>query len=319
MPERLGLTIPVLPFGVRKSCELAARAEDLGYTDLWSAEAGGTDGFSMAAAAAIATESVRLGTAIVPAFTRPPALIAMSTLTVHQASAGRFCLGLGASSPTIVERWMGTTFERPVLRIRETVEAVRSALTGDKVNYDGSTVRVSGFRLEQAAEEPVPIFLAALGPRMLSLAEEVADGVALFLASEEGVRIARKGAPSCEMLARLICFVGDHPSEVRDFARWLLAPYLSVAGYNRFVAAQGFEGEARAVAKAWADGDRQGALAAISDDLVDALVLMGPAGACKERVASLRDAGLDTPVLMLLSQKGPQAIEEAIKEMAPDG
>lgn len=317
MSDRLGLTIPVLPFDVRKSCELARKAEDLGYTDVWSAEAGGTDGFSMAAAAAIATERVRLGTAIVPVFTRPPALIAMSTLTVHQASGGRFCLGLGASSPTIVERWMGTAFDRPVVRIRETVQVVRAALTGDKVDFEGTTVRVKGFRLEQGAEGEVPIFLAALGPRMLSLADEIADGVALFLASEAGVRLAKESAPSCEMLARLICFVGDEPSDVRDFARWLLAPYLSVPGYNRFVAAQGFEEEAAAVATAWGAGDRQGALASISDALVDALVISGPAGACRERVQSLREAGLDTPVLMLLSQKGPQAIESAIEEMAP--
>jgi hypothetical protein len=121
------------------------------------------------------------------------------------------------------------------------------------------------------------------------------------------------------MLARLICFVGDDPAEVRDFARWLLAPYLTVPGYNAFVAAQGFENEAKAVATAWAAGDRPGALEAISTELVESLVIAGPAGACKERIESMREAGLDTPVMMLLSQKGPQAIEQAIEDMAPDG
>lgn len=319
MTPRLGLTIPMLPFDVRKSCELAQRAEDLGYTDAWSAEASGTDGFSVAAAAGVVTEKLRLGTAIIPVFSRPPALIAMSTLAVHQASGGRFCLGLGASSQTIIERWMGLDFERPLTRIRETVEVVRAALTGDKVDYDGATMAVKGFRLEQAASGKVPVFLAALGPKMLALADEIADGLALFLTSEEGVRFAKKHAPSCETLARLICFVGDEPDEVRDFARWLLTPYLTVPGYNAFVAAQGFEKEATAVSTAWGAGDRKGALAAISDELVDALVIAGPAGACKERIASFREAGLDTPVLMLLSQKGPQAIEKAIEDMAPDG
>lgn len=316
MTHRLGLTVPVLPFDVRRSVELARKAEDLGYTDAWAAEAGGTDGFSVASAVGIATEKMRVGIAIVPIFTRPPALMAMSTLAAHQACGGRFCLGLGASSPTIVERWMGLEFEKPLTRARETIDAVRAALTGDKVDVDGATVHIKGFRLEQGATEKIPLFLAALGPKMLALAEEKADGVALFLTSEAGVRFAKQHAPSCETLARLICFVGDEPGEVRDFARWLLTPYLTVPGYNRFVAAQGFEEEATAVASAWNAGDRQGALAAISDRLVDALVVAGPPEACKERIASFRDAGLDTPVLMLLSQKGPQAIESAIEDMA---
>ncbi|MEA2451816.1 MAG: hypothetical protein QOG04_526 [Actinomycetota bacterium] len=316
MTPRLGLTIPVLPFDVRKSCDLARHAEELGYTDAWAAEASGTDGFSVAAAAGIATTAMRIGIAIVPIYTRPPALIAMSTLAASQACGGRFCLGLGASSPTIIERWMGLEFDKPLTRARETIEVVRAALTGDKVDYAGQTVTLKGFRLEQGVTEKVPLFLAALGPKMLALADEVADGVALFLASEAGVRIAKKEAPSCETLARLICFVGDEPAEVRDFARWLLTPYLTVPGYNHFVAAQGFEVEAHNVAMAWGAGDRQAAVAAISDELVDALVIAGPAGACKERIHAFREAGLDTPVLMLLSQKGPQAVEQAIEDMA---
>src|SRR5688500_10984547 len=186
MDKRLGLTIPVLPFDVRKSVGLAKRAEDLGYTDAWAAEASGTDGFSVASAAGIATSKMRIGIAIVPIFTRPPALIAMSTLAAHQACGGRFCLGLGASSPTIVERWMGLDVDKPLTRTRETIDAVRAALTGDKVTVDGDTVHIKGFRLEQGTTDKIPLFLAALGPKMLALAEETADGVALFLTSEAG-------------------------------------------------------------------------------------------------------------------------------------
>ena len=308
----------MLPFDVRKSCELARHAEDIGYTDAWSAESNGPDAFSVASAVGVMTESIRIGTAIVPVFTRPPALIAMSTLAAQQACGGRFCLGLGASSQTIVERWMGEEYARPLTRTRETIEAVRAALTGDKVDLHGETVALKGFRLEQAVAGEVPIFIAALGPKMLKLAEEIADGVALFLAAEEGVRVAKKEAPSCEVIARLICFVGDEFDEVRDFARWLLTPYLVVPGYNRFVASQGFEREAAEVMTKWGAGDRQGALEAVTDELIRALVVVGPAEACKERIASLRDAGLDTPVLLLLSQKGPRAIETAIDEMAPE-
>jgi len=316
MDQRLGLTVPVLPFDVRKSCELARQAEDLGYSDAWSAEASGTDGFSVAAAVGVSTERLRIGTAIVPVYTRPPALIAMSTLTAQQACGGRFCLGLGASSPVIIERWMGLSYEQPVTRMRESVAAIRQALTGDKTDFDGETVKVKGFRLEQSAPD-VPLFLAALGPRMLALADEIADGVVLFLTSEEGVRLAKKNAPSCETVARLICFIGDDPDDVRDFARWLITPYLVVPGYNRFIAQQGFEDIAEAVTTKWGAGDRQGALDSITGELVDALTIAGPPEACKERIESFRDAGLDTPVLMLLSQKGPAAVEQAILDMAP--
>lgn len=317
MSQRLGITVPVLPFDVRKSCEIARRAEALGYTDAWSAEASGTDGFSVASAVGIATETMRIGCAIVPVYTRPPALLAMSTLAAHQASGGRFCLGLGASSPVIVERWMGLSYDKPVARMRETIAALREALTGDKTNFEGETVKIHGFRMEQSVSSDVPIFLAALGPKMLALAEEVADGVALFLTSEEGVRLAKKAAPSCETLARLICFVGDERDEVLGFARWMIAPYLATPGYNRFIAHQGFEEIAQAVATKWGAGDRQGALDAITDELIDALVIAGPPGACKERIESFREAGLDTPVVMLLSQKGPDAIEPAIEALAP--
>lgn len=317
MDPRLGLTVPVMPFDVRESCDIAAHAESLGYTDAWAAEASGTDGFSVASAIGVATQSMRIGIAIVPIYTRPPALLAMSSLAAHEATSGRFCLGLGASSPVIVERWMGQSFEKPVTRMRETIEVVKAALTGDKVNFEGDTVKVRGFRLEGAAKSPVPIFIAALGPKMLELAEEVADGVALFLTSEEGVRLTKKSAASCETVARLICFIDEDPAEVRPFARWLIAPYLAVPGYNRFVAAQGFEDVARAVSENWSAGDRQGALDAITDEVVDALTISGPAGACKERIDSFRDAGLDTPILMLLSQKGPEALRSAIEAMAP--
>ncbi|MDQ3645919.1 MAG: LLM class F420-dependent oxidoreductase [Actinomycetota bacterium] len=317
MSYRLGITVPALPLDVRASCAFARDAEALGYSDAWSMEASGTDGFSVAAAVGVMTETIRVGCAIVPVFTRPPALIAMSASSAQQASAGRFCLGLGASSPTIVDRWMGMHYERPLTRVDETVEAVRSALRGEKVDYDGRTLSVRGFRLDSPPSQPVPIFLAALGPKMLQLAREKADGILLFLAAEEGVRIARRAAPESELVSRMCCFVDEDPEEARAFARWLLSPYLLVEGYNNFVARQGFEEEAARVVKAWAAGDRDGARAAFSDRLADALVISGSPGECRERIASLREAGLDTPVLMFLSRKGPEAIASAMRSLAP--
>lgn len=314
--QRLGVTVPLPGFDVKAACDLAGRAEDLGYTDAWSAEVSGPDGFSVASAVGVSTSSIRIGCAIAPSFTRSPALIAMSALAASQASGGRFCLGLGASTPTIVENWMGVPFEKPLARMRETVEVVKRALAGEKVDLDGETVRVKGFRLEGAPAE-VPLFLAALGPKMTDLANDVADGIALYAVNEEGVRIARKAAPDLELVARLICIPDQPEEEVKGFARFLLTPYIAADGYNSWIARQGFEDEAKAVKKAWDARDRSAAVEAVSDRVVDAFVISGPAAACKERLESLREAGLDTPILLLIAQQGPASALEMVEAMAP--
>jgi len=316
MTERLGVTVPLPGFTVRTACDLARRAEDLGYTDAWSAEVSGADGFSVASAVGVSTSSLRIGCAIAPAFTRPPALIAMSALAASEASEGRFCLGLGASTPTIVENWMGLEFERPVERMRETIAIVKQALAGEKVTFDGGSASVKGFRLE-GAPAVVPIFVAALGPKMMDLANAEADGIALYAVAEEGVRLAKKAAPKLELAARLICLPDQPLDEVRDFARFLLTPYVAAEGYNSWIARQGFEEEASAVKTAWDARDRNGAVAAMSDRLVEALVIAGPASACKERVRSFRDAGLDTPILLFIAQQGPEAALKMLEAMAP--
>lgn len=315
--DRLGLTLPLWPFDLGRSLEVARRAEEAGYTDIWTAETAGTDGLAAASALGAVTNQARIGCAVVPAYTRSAPLIAMGALAAQQASRGRFRLGVGASSQTIIERWMGLAFERPFTRMSETLEVVKSALSGEKVSFAGQTMQISGFKLEATPEEPIPIYLAALGPRMMKLAAEEADGIALFLAAEAGVRLARERAPDAALMARLPCCPDEPVEEVRGVARWMLAPYVAVPSYNRFLVAQGFEQEAAAVARAWTEGDRSGALEAMSDRLVDALVLMGPAERCRERLASYRDAGLETPVLMLFSQRGGEGTLAAMESLAP--
>lgn len=317
MADRLGFTPPLLGHSVRRSAELAREAEGLGYTDAWTAETSGPDAFSVAAAVAMTTSTMRLGCAVVPVYTRPPALIAMSALAVQQASEGRFCLGLGASSPVIVSGWMGQPFERPLTRTRETVEAVRAALAGEKVKFQGETLAIASFRLDPPPEQPIPIYLAALGPKMLGLANELADGIALYLATEAGIRIARDAAPGKDIVERIMCCPDEPVDEVRNLVKWLIAPYLAVPAYNNFIAAQGYDDVASKLLAAWTSGDRNGARDVIPDELVDKLVLIGPAEACKERIAELRDAGLDVPILAFLSAQGPAAVEKAFRSMAP--
>src|SRR4029079_12392874 len=145
---RLGVTPPVEVAGFPAAVDICVRAEELGYTDVWTAEIGAVDAFSPLAAVATRTTRVRLGTALVPVFTRPPALVAMSAVGIQNLSGGRFVLGVGASSPAIVGQWMGTPFEDPVVRVEEYVALLRDMLGGKKVDRDGATVRSHGFRLQ---------------------------------------------------------------------------------------------------------------------------------------------------------------------------
>src|SRR6476659_9957761 len=168
MDRRWGLTLPLPATPLAAHEELVKRAEAAGYTDLWSGETNGPDGFTPLALSAAWTERVRLGTGIVGVFQRGPALLAQEAAALADASGGRFVLGIGSSSDRIVEGWNGIPFERPLSRVRETLEFLRVALAGERTD--------SGFKLETAPAERVPIVLAALRGKMLELAVERADG-----------------------------------------------------------------------------------------------------------------------------------------------
>ena len=326
--QRLGLTIGLEGASLRESVELGRRAEELGYTDLWTAEVGGADALTPLAALASTTASVRLGTGIVPVFTRPPALLAMSAAALQDLSGGRFVLGLGTSSNVIVERWMGEPFTRPLTRLREYVEVVRAALTGEKVEFHGLTTDVDGFRL-QHSPAGVPIYLAALGPAACALAGEVADGIVFFLKTPDGVRTALKwaqesrgerGAPDC--VIRLPFLVDDEPEILSVAARRLLLSYAPVDVYARSLAAQGFGAEIAAIRKAWSAGDRRRAVELVSTEMVHTLFVMGGPEQAVRRLEDLRAAGVTTPVLLPLSFADDPAeragrVRRAVEALAP--
>src|SRR5215204_1158163 len=173
MPDapRWGLTLPFARVPLHAMRPLVERAEAAGWDDLWTGDTNGPDGFTPLALAAVWTERMRLGTGVVSAFTRGPAVLAQHAAALADASGGRFVLGLGSSSDVIVERWNGVPFQRPLTQVRETVAALRPVLAGER--------GPGGFRLETPPAEPVPIYVAALRERMLRLGGEVADGTFL--------------------------------------------------------------------------------------------------------------------------------------------
>ena len=218
----------------------------------------------------------------------------------------------------MVEGWMGTPLDKPVTRMRETVEVVRAAFAGEKVDVNGTTVRVKGFRLDGAPKEQLSVFLAALGPKMMELTNSIADGIVLYLASEEGVRIAAQACPGKEIAERILVCPDEDREQVVGAVRWMMTPYVAVPAYNRFIAAQGFEDEAGQVADAWANNERDKARDAISDRLIDALVITGSTQECKDRLQSFRDAGLTTPILAPFSLTGdPARVKAALENLAP--
>src|SRR5436190_24238900 len=164
---RWGLTLPLPGVSLPDLRPIVERADAAGYTDLWSGETNGPDGFTPLIMAAEWTERVRLGTGVVGVLTRGPALLAQQAAALSDASDGRFALGIGASSDRIVEGWNGIPFSKPLTRMSETLEFLRAAFAGERTS--------TGFKLEQPPAEPPPIVLAALRGRMLRLAVEKAD------------------------------------------------------------------------------------------------------------------------------------------------
>ncbi len=305
---RLAASLPVPP-DLAMCRRVAARVEELGYDSVWLADTGaGPDAFVLGAAVATATQRLRIGTAVIPAYTRTPSVMAAGAGSLAQLAPGRVVLGIGASSPTIVDAWGGIPFERPLRRIRETVGVLRAMLAGERVTFEGRTIRTRGFRLISLPPAPVPLYLAALMPPMLELAGEIADGVILnFMPVEAVPRMmdhVRRGAEragrdpgTLEVVSRFQTIVTDDVPAARAALRHMMGPYFATSVYNRFVAWCGFPEEAAAILAGWEAKDRVRNTAAVTDAMIDRLAIIGSAEHCRERLAAFVAAGVTTPMV----------------------
>ncbi len=299
--SRYGITLPFdrTPLGEHR--EIVEELVDLGYTDVWSAEANGTDGFVPLAMTAAWSSSLRLGTAIIPSFTRGPATLAMSVATMAEAAPGRFVFGLGTSSDVIVERWNGLVFAEPYKRNRDMVRFLKEALTGQKVDHQYDTFRVRGFRLERPPEIIPPILVAALRPGMLRLAGREADGTVINWLSAEDVRkIVPEVGAGKEVVCRIYVCASEDADAVRAQARMVIAAYLNVEVYAAFQEWVGRGPKLQSMWDLWRSGDRKGALDAIGDEVVDELIVHGSPAQCRAHVERYVANGVTTPVLMPL-------------------
>jgi len=296
---------------VEKYIESVRWAESVGYDDVWLADAGGVDALTLAALVLERTERIRVGIAVVPAYTRTPAVLAATVAVLADVAPGRFVLGLGTSSETMIEGWHGLKLEKPVARMRETVEVLRHVLAGEKTAFAGETLTSHGYR-QPALATDVPVLLAALGPRMIDLAVSASDGVILNLFPLSALgslmdqvhdAVARAGKPTdaVEVGSRFQAMVTDDVSAARDAFRRQFTPYYANPVYNRSLVAAGFAEEAEAILEAAEARNWRKARAALSDRLVDSVAVIGSKEHCQERVQAYVSAGISTPILFCLS------------------
>lgn len=308
-------------------------AESLGYESAWAAEGHGGDQFAILSAAAVQTSRILLGTSISSVFVRTAPTIAMAAATVDELSAGRFILGLGSSHKVQVEPEHGVPYGKPLTRVRETVELICRLLRDGNVHYQGETVRVEEFELWFKPRRPeIPIYLAAVFPKMIAACGELADGIILTRSTlktgaevrahlAEGARAAGRNPADVVVTSLLPTAVASTRAEALDLMRPGLAFYAGFfPRYNRLLAEHGFAEQAAAVAEAWSRGDREAALAAVSDDMVDATSVAGTPDECRERLQAYRDSGIDVPIISPFA-RGPGArakFDAAIRACAPD-
>ena len=316
------MTVP-LPGHLHDHRDKLVELADMGYTDIWSAEADGADAFTPLALAAAWEPRLRLGTAIVPAYTRSPACFAQSVATMADAAPGRFAIGIGSSSNVIVERWNGIPFQDPYKKVRDIVRFLNDALAGEKVAKSYDTFTIDGFRLGIRPEQKPKILVAALREGMLRLAAREADGAIInWLSADDVARVASvvnessDGIPK-EIVARIFVCPSENAEVVRAAARFAIAAYLNVPVYAAFHAWLGRGDELQGMWTAWKEGDRKAALAAIPDSVVDDLIVHGSPAQCRDRIRRYFDNGVTTSSLAIMPFDPELSHWDAVRSLSP--
>jgi probable F420-dependent oxidoreductase len=310
-----GITIPFDGVTLAEHREWYSRLADLGYTDVWSAEVDGADGFTPLALAAAWEPRLDLGVAVAPVFTRGPGLLAMTVASIAEAAPGRVSVGLGASSQPVVERWNGIAHERAYERTRDTLRFVQRALAGEKIDEAFATFEVHGFKLARPVATPPKILLGALRPSMLRLAGREADGAILNWLGAGDVAQCRREVGDKTIAARLFVVPTEDADTARFVGRRMISSYLTVHAYAEFHRWLGRDEVLAPMWAAWAAGERKRANEVIPDAVVDELIIHGSYAACREHVARYVEAGVEVPMIAIV----PIGVDlgEAVEGLAP--
>ena len=311
MSLKLGLELPYTEMGDRASLiGLAREAESLGYDAVWCSELYSFDAFTTLTQIACETDRIKLGTNIANIYARTPAMLASTAASLDQLSGGRLILGIGVSGPQVIEGWHGVAYDRPLQRTRETIEIVRRVVAGDRLVHDGTVFSLKqGLKLINKPLRPdLPIYVASLGPKNVELTAEAADGwLPTFFSPGHAAEVfgpalaagASKRSPGLGPL-EVVPFVpalAGEVSQARDVLRFAIGFYVGGMGsreknfYNTLVRRYGFVEEAERIQELFLSGDKSAAIAAVPDELVDAVTLAGDETRIRDGIAAFAAAG----------------------------
>jgi F420-dependent oxidoreductase-like protein len=326
----MGMQVPGMSW--RDIRESAVLAEELGYSCLSMGESWGEDAFTSLAQLAAVTSRIRIGTSIVPVFARSPANVAMTALNMDRMSEGRFFLGLGTSGQLVIQDLHGEKFQKPLTRMREYIDIVRKAARGEPLDHDGEFFHTRRFRLRVPPHRPdLPVYIAALSPPSLRLTGELADGwLPIFLAPsrmaaaiveiEAGAAAAGRSLRDIAISPQVSIYVTDDVAAARDRERPHIAFYVGGMGvfYHQYMHRIGFGAEADRVRQAFQSRERDRAARLVTDEMVDAVTIIGNARQCRDQLERFFAAGV-REVRLVFNEMDKQAYIKALRAVAPRG
>ena len=314
----------------RQIREAAVLAEELGYSCISMGESWGEDALTSLAQLAAVTRRIRLGTSIVPVFARSPANLAMAALNLDRMSEGRFFLGLGTSGRLVVEDLHGERFARPLTRMREYIDIIRKAARGERLDHDGELFHTKRFQLRLTPyRASLPIYIAALSPPSLRLTGELADGwLPIFLAPSRMAAAVAELKAAAEAAGRTLrdiaispqvsIYVTDDVAAARDRERPHIAFYIGGMGvfYHAYMHRIGFGVEADRVRAAFLAKERDGAAALVTDEMVDAMTILGTPEQCRAQMQGFFAAGVQE-IRLVFNEPDTEAYLRALRAVAP--
>ncbi len=310
LQKRIAVTVPAGP-RIEDTVERIQWAEENGIPDAWFSDSGAPDTLTQVAAIAHHTTNIRVGVAVTPVYTRSPSVLAASANVISQVLPGRFIMGLGSSSQTIMGQWNGIPLDKPLSRVKETAQLVKIMLSGEKTNFDGDTLFSKGYR-QAPAKNPPPVYVGCLRPKMIEMAAEVGDGVIFNLwpkgalpkmmeAVQRGAEKAGKDWQEVEVVNRAMVLCTDDKEYGRNLFRAAFGPYYATPVYNKFLAWAGYEDAANTITEGWAAKDREKTSGALTDALIDEIGIIGNEDEIQERIQSDADGGVHTHIIAPLA------------------
>ncbi len=310
LQKRIAVTLPAGP-RIEDTIARIRWAEDNGIPDAWFSDSGAPDSLTQVAAIAHYTKNIRIGVAVTPVYTRSPSVLAASANVIGQILPGRFVMGIGSSSQTIMGQWNGIPLDKPLTRVKETTQLVKAMLTGEKTAFDGETLFSKGYR-QAPMENTPPVYVAALRPKMIEMAAEVGDGVIFNLwpkgalpkmmeAVRTGAEAAGKDPADVEIVNRAMVLCTDDKEYGRNLFRAAFAPYYATPVYNKFLAWAGYQEAADTITQGWAEKNRDKTSGALTDEMIDEIGIIGNEEEIQARIQEDADGGVHTHIIAPLA------------------